>query len=727
MTHQQVFGNAVFLGKKDARDKDFSVLYSSFTLGESFGRITCRALGLGFFRLFVNGVCVNPDGFLPLSSNFEFRDEKPKGEIQSGKRTYVPELDITELVRSGKNELAIHYGGGWYTFPYNYFGEPKVIFALLDDGKFIHGSSLDDSIGESYVSDYYFTNLEAHDYSAYNASKRESPVLAKPLDTEYMFTSCPTDAKMRELTPKKIFDNGDVTVWDAGENVSGYPEIKVSAPAGDTVTVRMSEEALATGEINPKYHHKQRFTVVSDGNERVCRPEFTWFGFRYFELSKGAVPTSVAVVHANVERVSTFSSDNETLGWIHDTFVNTMLGNLHTGHPSDCPHLERLGYTGDGQLTANAAMYTVGVRELYRKWLEDIADSQDTLSGHVPYTAPYCWAGGGPGGWGSAIVEVPWQFYRHFGEREILEKYYPAMKRYIDYLDEHSHGDIVTSEQPGQWCLGDWCTPYDGPDGFLEQRQQHIVMPPAFVNTYFKIKSLRSLARIAKILGKQDESEGFSARADKTLDTLRAVYFDIYNRTYFNNIHGACAFAMDAGHEDERMTAALVEYYTRLGYLDTGIFGTDIVPRVLFEKGYGKLATDLLAGDGELGFERWRRLGATTFWEYWHNGADRSHFHPMFGAPVAYLFEYILGVRQTEDSAGFSSVVISPVMTERIGRLFGSFRTPRGEIAVAYERREGEADFTVTVPEGCRAVFKLGGTERTLTVGENRFTANVEL
>ena len=29
-----------------------------------------------------------------------------------------------------------------------------------------------------------------------------------------------------------------------------------------------------------------------------------------------------------------------------------MLCNMHTGHPSDCPHLERRGYTGDGQLTA---------------------------------------------------------------------------------------------------------------------------------------------------------------------------------------------------------------------------------------------------------------------------------------------------------------------------------------------------------------------------------------
>ena len=33
---------------------------------------------------------------------------------------------------------------------------------------------------------------------------------------------------------------------------------------------------------------------------------------------------------------------------------------MHGSFPSDCPHRERLGYTGDGQITAQAAMLTLG-------------------------------------------------------------------------------------------------------------------------------------------------------------------------------------------------------------------------------------------------------------------------------------------------------------------------------------------------------------------------------
>ena len=83
---------------------------------------------------------------------------------------------------------------------------------------------------------------------------------------------------------------------------------------------------------------------------------------------------------------------------------------MHIGHPSDCPHIERRGYTGDGQLTCHAVLSIFDAEAFYKKWLQDIADGQDTLSGHIQYTAPYIRSGGGPGGWGSAIVEVPISF-----------------------------------------------------------------------------------------------------------------------------------------------------------------------------------------------------------------------------------------------------------------------------------------------------------------------------
>lgn len=294
--------------------------------------------------------------------------------------------------------------------------------------------------------------------------------------------------------------------------------------------------------------------------------------------------------------------------------------------------------------------------------------------------------GGGPGGWGSAIVELPWQFYKHYGETEILEKYYPRMLRYIDYLDAHSTGGLVTSDQSGNWCLGEWCAPTVHTGHRPKNKNQQIIMPPAFVNTYFKVKSLKTIAKIANIIDRPDDAEVLERKADEAVKIIKAVFYDVFGDNYFNNLHGANAFGLDMGLENKKLYDNTVAYYKKLGFLDTGIFGTYIVPRVLFKGGDGELAVELLTSEAEVSYENWRRQGATTFWEYWQNPDNRSHFHPMFGSPVAYFFEYLLGIGQKEDSCGYKSLIIKPVLVSKITRLSGGMEIPAGKVEVAYEK-----------------------------------------
>ena len=62
--------------------------------------------------------------------------------------------------------------------------------------------------------------------------------------------------------------------------------------------------------------------------------------------------------------------------------------------------------------------------EFYLKWMRDLADSQDTESGHIPHTAPFAGGGGGPGLWGGAMVFLPWKLYREFGNHNVFFEYY---------------------------------------------------------------------------------------------------------------------------------------------------------------------------------------------------------------------------------------------------------------------------------------------------------------
>ena len=399
-----------------------------------------------------------------------------------------------------------------------------------------------------------------------------------------------------------------------------------------------------------------------------------------------------------------------------------MLCNLHTGHPSDCPHLERRGYTGDGQLTCHAALSTLDARRLYEKWMCDIADCQDKLSGHIQYTAPYVRSGGGPGGWGCAVVEVPYQLYKHYGDINMLTKYYANMRRYIDYLESHSEFSLVTSDKEGAWCLGDWCGPnilY--PDKDITSDNQQVIIPAPYVNTYFMVKSLETMKKIAVIIGKNEDIKEYDEKISTRKRAIKAAYFNAFDGNFIMNVQGSNAFAVDLGIGDESTYANMVNYYKKLGYFDTGIFATDVLIRTLFEHGDAELAVDILTNNGPQGYEHWRLNGATTYHEYWDSNRSRSHCHPMFGAPIAYFFEYLLGIKQTEDSCGYSELIISPQAITKFNRMAGSMDTPHGAVSVKYEKTEGGVKFNISIPDGCKAIFRLSDCARALSTGENEF------
>ena len=735
MKQSEVFASALWVGAgtyagQAARTPDpsglplFPILRSTFRLsGIRSARL--RVLGLGFFHAYLNGKPVSDDEFLPLSTNYEAGKNDPKNEVQTGCRIYVPEYEVTDLLREGQNVLAIHFGGGWYTHDggdwcpdHPPYGCPKAIFRLTvetDRGTAEIVSSECDRIGDSYVKTYDFITHENQDFTGFDDrclgpdfddSRWPHARAAAPVISDYLFTSCPADGLEPLLPVTELHRDGDTVSYDTGRNCACLPVLTLTGKPGETVTVLCSEERNPDGTLDMAFHHRQHMTFVCDGTRRQVRPMFTWFAFRYLQVIGPAVPEGVLPVHSRVDVTADFSCDNETLNWLYHAYLNTQLSNLHAGIPSDCPHLERRGYTGDGQLTCHAVMDTLDAKAFYRKWIDDIADCQDVYTGHIQYTAPYLNSGGGPGGWGCAIVEVPYQYYKHYGDAEPLHRLYGQMLRYFDYLEAHSQLELVTSDQPGVWCLGDWCAPHN----------YNIVLPGPFVNTYFYVKSLMRMLKIAPLVGRQCDVPMLEARLARKKDAIHAAYYNSWDGNYMGCVQGANAFALDIGLWDQKVYDSLVKYYTELGCFDTGIFGTDIVTRVLFAHGDGELAVRLLTSEKPWSFAEMRRAGATTLWENWpHADWDRSRNHPMFGAVVAYLFDFLLGIPV---DAG-DTVTLTPVIVPQLHQVSGSRRLSCGKVSVSY-RTDGETvDFEITLPDGVSGQLKLAGKTYKLHPGQN--------
>ena len=116
------------------------------------------------------------------------------------------------------------------------------------------------------------------------------------------------------------------------------------------------------------------------------------------------------------------------------------------------------------------------------------------------------------------------------------------------------------------------------------------------------------------------------------------------------------------------------------------------------------------------GFGKWMNDGATTFLEYW--GESRSHNHPMFGAVVAYLFEYLLGIKQKSDDFGFDSITISPKAIDGLSYAKGHITTKHGAVSVEYEKNsEGKLSVKIAVPKNIKAEISVDG-EYTVTYTE---------
>ncbi|MBQ7381396.1 MAG: hypothetical protein IJW69_04885, partial [Clostridia bacterium] len=338
-------------------------------------------------------------------------------------------------------------------------------------------------------------------------------------------------------------------------------------------------------------------------------------------------------------------------------------------------HRERLGYTGDGQITARAAMMMLDSKELYRKWIRDILDSQDKETGHVQHTAPFQGGGGGPGGWCSAIVTVPYAFAKEFGYDSILDDALPGMLRWIRFTESCTLDGLVVRESEGGWCLGDWCA------------LDSAILPEPFVNSCWLIHALRLYCELSAFLGHTPE-EDVIALEKRTLAATKAAYASL------RGIGAAMAYAAWIGIEDAAHVAA---HYGEKRHFDTGFLGTDILCDVLFKNGYGEVAYRLFTSEQLGSFLYMKRRGASTLWENWRG--DNSHSHPMFGACARQLFEGILGIRQPKGSFGYEQVTVTPCLPEGMQHVEGKLTTPRGIISVKVRRTANGVCNEIDIPQ----------------------------
>lgn len=727
MTHSEVFKNAEWIMPK--QDMSAAIFRKAFTLSEPKAEIT--VCGLGYFILYINGQRVSADELVPAYSDYIPRDAE-KMELsyplndKTDNRIYCLKYDISPYVNEGENVLGVMLGGGYFHQTDRKaegnmdYGNIRLCYRITcENEEYISDKTTLYKQGFIKKSSLFYG--ETHDYNGFdynwNTADAEKDGWLEPEICEDMngvqmhIQQFCRDKITRVLPVKKLHDFGDYSVYDAGENITGYAVVSCEKK-GETVKLQFAELLNEDGTLScdsAGWEQVASDEFITDGHTELLHPYLLWHGFRYFSLTNNAEAVEVREIHADIEKTSDFECSDEIINWIYKTYLRTQLSNIHSAVPTDCPHRERLGYTGDGQLCAPAAMLSFDSKEFYKKWIQDIVDSQDKHSGHVQHTAPFSGGGGGPAGWGGAIITVIYHYTKYFGDTQLLEKYYYNMLLFADYMESRCENGLIVKEEDKGWCLGDWCT------------AEKIQLPEDYVNTCMYITQLGMLKDCAELLNKD------VSRFDELIDYHRKSVIKKYppdkNGSFLNGLQGADFFAFESGVGDEKTLAAAEEKYSELRCFDTGIFGTYIGCQMLLKYGDADVALRMLGSDKENhSFGFMKNSGATTLWENWNGEASNNH--PMFGACVRSFFECILGIRQTHHSYGYERVIIAPAENDVLTYAKGYITTPKGRIAVEYHKTDRKIDFIIDLCGGVSvAELRYKGNRYPLFEGINKITS----
>lgn len=429
---------------------------------------------------------------------------------------------------------------------------------------------------------------------------------------------------------------------------------------------------------------------------------FTWYVFREVELSgwPGELhpgQLTAEAVYSDVETTGGFACSNPLLNRIDRIWWRTQLDNMHGAVASDCPHRERSAYTGDGQTVCATVMHRFDAAAFYSKWIGDILAAQNPDTGYVPNGAPWQPGCGGGVAWGAAICIMPWEFYLHYGDRDMLARNLDGMKGYVDYLDGWADADGVIyaraphGREPVYWMnLGDWCPPGKLPSDTL-------------VHTFYYWRCADIAARTARVLGDSAGAQRYGALAERVRRAFHGRFYDPGTGSY--GPFGGDVFALYMGVPPERyprVCAALRDNIRRNGgHLDTGIYGTQFLLEVLCDNGMNDLAYGIMTKRTFPSFGHWVEQGATTMWEQWDGG--NSHCHPMFGACLTWLYRRVAGMESDPERPGYRHIVFRPRPVGDLTWARYAQLTSRGEASVRWERTAGGFMLEADIPAGSTA------------------------
>ncbi|MEV0614264.1 family 78 glycoside hydrolase catalytic domain [Nonomuraea sp. NPDC050404] len=686
------------------------LLAGEFTAKGAIAQARLYVAGLGVYVASVNGAPVTDAVLEPAYSDFT-------------QRVVYAVHDVTALLREGGNALGLALGPGIaHVFPHQdrymkFFGSkgaPRAIAQL--DVSYADGTS--DRFGTDanwlatqgpttrshwYGGEDHDARLELPGWDAPGADRSGwRPVTVRPEDAGMLRSRACPPVKVTEDLPavEKLVATDGTAVFDVGAVVAGWPELRLNLPAGKYLRLLPGDQLDDFGRVvqsKPTTGAPIFNTYVTKDGPQTWHPTFRYDGFRYVEAQGlpehvGADALAALVLRADNAPIGRFETSDPLLNDIHTIIDRAVRGNMYSVL-TDCPHREKLGWLEQAHLLFDVVAYNYDVAAYCRELLVTIAEAQ-TEDGLVPDTAPeyvvFDGAFRDDPNWGSALIRMPWQIYRWYGDTSAMELHYDAMGRYLDYLTGKS-GDGILSHGLGDWFGLDRTTPVP------------------LVATWGYWRAARTMAKVAGVLGRDDDAKRYRALTDAISAAFTGAFFK--DGRFGGGGQASEVFALDMGVVPEDLAPGVLDRLggaVREGDITVGEIALPALYQVLTRAGRHEELFGFATSTTHPSYGYQVRNGATALTEAW-DGPTRglSQNHYMLGAIDAWFYGGLGGIGQAPGSNGFRRLLIEPAAPGDLTSVRASTASPFGPIGVSWQRADGAYSLEVEVPAGSSAEVRL--------------------
>jgi len=716
------------------------VLRREFVVEEMPIRARAYVTGVGYYEFYCNGQKASVGALAPSFTDFT-------------KRVEYEIIDLLPLLNTGANAVGFMLGDGWWR---HHNGNKLVAFGEIDlffaDGRqeAIRTDETWSSAAGPVVQDLSATNQQIFDGITFDGRLLErdwcqpgmTPLHSwAPAALEHgpagrlVPTLLPAVDVVETLQPKSVTRVSDSRlIVDFGQNFAGWIRLQARGPAGTEFSFEYAELLHANGELNKdtlrKVKANDRFYLRGDESGETLEPHFTYHGFRYAQIDGpldliDEASLEGCVAHTAFEPTLEFQSSDDVLNWLVEACRWTVKSN-HYSVPTDCCQRdERRGWGMDGYLMSNSATYLFDMDATLRKWHADATDNQ-LPTGNLLSDALPPWPHVSSLGWTRIMVLIPWRLYRMYGDRQILERAYPYMEAYCEYV-KAAVGDNVLqpdfSAHPAEWlCIG----------------QKEKVLPDnALACELFQV-----MAEIADLQGETEDALTYREAAASLAARFHQLWFEKHNGCYQGGtffaqcnqvypLHAGITPPEDVDAVFGRLVDDLASARGEEPFLTTGIGSSVHLLEVLSKGGREDLAWGIIQRPTYPGWRFMRENGATSIWERWEKMTYHqmnAHNHAGLSGVAGWVMKYVAGL---EVLPGVEPCFnLRPALRLPIARLSVNWLTRWGPLSLSWEKTSPTnecAYLRIEVPPGTTARLSLPGFPETISLASGGHAREVSI